>query len=290
MSGYLLFWKQLSSPRINENRRIYILTGSKTLILNILYRIIIPSVIFSVIEFVPSCIIQGRNMEVGYALYKTIGGGTYWFTSALVVAELILLLLLITRRKNIWFYTIVCAVLGLFGILIVKYELSQNGVWAWRQGLVALIFLAMGGLYWRYEKQIDHLMKWWVALPLLCVYLLLVLFYDNANPLISTLQIQPLGFVTSAIACLLLVWLCKCLPVYKPLSFIGQNSMGFYFMSGALPITVSMLAHKGIADINLMHLIFVWVICLVLAYVIVAIINRWLPWLWDLRGFRKHNS
>lgn len=27
VSGYLLFWKQLSSPRIDENRKVYILTG-----------------------------------------------------------------------------------------------------------------------------------------------------------------------------------------------------------------------------------------------------------------------
>ena len=91
VSGYLLFWKQLTSPKIDENRNIYITSGGRSLFQNIVFRIVIPSIIFCTIEFVPSCIIQGRGIDIGFALFKTIGGGTYWFTSALVVSELILL-------------------------------------------------------------------------------------------------------------------------------------------------------------------------------------------------------
>lgn len=261
--------------------------GGKTLILNILYRIIIPSIIFSIIEFVPSCIIQGRSIDVGYALFKTIGGGTYWFTSALVVAELVLLLLFCTRKRNIWFYAVICLILGVISLLLVKYSLLNNSIWMWRHGLIALIFLALGGIYWRYEKQIDYLMKWWFVIPLLSIYVLLILFCDNTNPLISTLQIQPLGFLTSTIACLLLVWFCKTLPEIKPLTFIGQNSIGFYFMSGALPITFCMIAHKVVIGSPVWMMLTVWVACLVVAYIAVTIINRWLPWLWDMRELRN---
>lgn len=216
-----------------------------------------------------------------------MGGGTYWFTSALVVAELVLLLLFCSRKRNIWFYTVICFALGVISLLLVKYNLANNSIWMWKHGLVALIFLALGGLYWRYEKQIDRLMKWWFALPLLAIYVLLILFCENTNPLISTLQIQPLGFLTSAIACLLLVWLCKMLPEMKPMTFIGQNSIGFYFMSGALPITLSMIAHKFVAGSPVWMMLVIWATCLAVAYVAMMIINRWLPWLWDLRLLRK---
>lgn len=227
-------------------------------------------------------------MEWSYALYKTIGGGTYWFTSALAVAELILLILFCTRKRNIYFYAAVSLLLGVASLVIVHLGVLQNGIWAWRQGLIALVFLAMGGLYWRYEKEIDKLMKWWFALPMLAAYVVMVITLRGYNnPLISTLSIQPLGFVTSAMACLLLVWLCKKLPEVKPLTFIGQNSIGFYFMSGALPITLSMIAHKVVADSPVWMMIAIWVACLVVGYVAVMIINRWLPWLWDLRKMKK---
>ena len=291
VSGYLLFWKQLTLPKIDEDRRSYIIRGSgKMLIVNILYRIIIPSIIFSVIEFVPSCLIQGRGIDWNYAFHKTIGGGTYWFTSALVVAELVLLLLFCTRVRNIWFYTAICFAFGVTSLILVRFNMLNKSIWMWKHGLIALIFLAMGGLYWKYEKQIDMLMKWWFAFPLLVVFAVVILFCDYTNPLISTLQIQPLGFFTSAIACILLVWLCKRLPEVKLLTFIGQNSIGFYFMSGALPITLSMIAHKFVAGTPAWMMLIIWMICLVAAYVAVMIINRWLPWLWDLRLLRNTNQ
>lgn len=287
VSGYLLFWKQLSEPKILEDKKRYVsrVGGGKILLLNVLYRIVIPSIIFSAIEFFPSCIIQGRGIDIGFALYKTIGGGTYWFTSALVVAELILLLLFWTRKRNIWFYVTLCVVLGLAGLVIVNLDILHNGIWAWRQGLIALIFLSMGGLYWKYEKKIDkQLMHWWFVAPLLVAYILMVIGLKEYNdPLISTLTIQPLGFVTSAMACLLLVWMCKKLPEIKLLSFIGQNSLGFYFLSGALPITFSIIAKKMLVSGSTFMMLAIWIACVTVAYVAVLIINRWLPWLWDLR-------
>ena len=284
VSGYLLFWKQLSEPKILEDRKSYVKMGSgKTLFFNILFRIIIPSILFSFIEFVPSCLIQGRSIGIGYMLLKTVGGGTYWFTSALVVAELILLLLLLTRKRNVWFYATICFLLGIASLAIVKWSLLKTGVWAWRQGLIALVFLAMGGLYWKYESRIDKLMRWWFVLLLLAVYVLVILCCKNTSSIVSTLKIQPLGFLTSAIACLLLVWLCKKLPEVKPLTFIGQNSLGFYFLSGALPITFSLLAHRIMAGNQAWLVPAIWMACLAVAYVAVIIINRWLPWVFDLR-------
>ncbi len=153
-----------------------------------------------------------------------------------------------------------------------------------------MIFLALGGLYWRYEKSVDKLMKWWFVLPLLAVYVLIIALFNNTNPLISMLSIQPLGFLTSIIACLLLVWVCKKLPEIRPLTFIGQNSIGFYFMSGALPIIFSLLAHKLVAGSYAWLLLTVWLSCLVVAYIAVVFINRWLPWLWDLRLLLKNTK
>lgn len=273
-----------------------------------IFRIVIPSVVFSAIEFFPSCLIQGRGIDMGYALYKTIGGGTYWFTSALVVAELILLMLFCTRKRNIWFYAVVCLVIGMTGLTIVHLDILKSGIWAWRQGLIALVFLAMGGLYWKYEDKFrvqrsefsvessskanvgkrSRMLRILSSLLLAASYVAsVVLLKDYNDPLISTLTIQPLGFVTSAMACLLLVWLCKKLPEVKPLTFIGQNSLGFYFMSGALPITFSMIAHKVLSGNSVWVMLAIWISCLVTAYLALKLINRWLPWLWDLRLWGK---
>lgn len=291
VSGYLLFWKQLSAPKILEDRKTYILTGGgKLLFLNILYRIVIPSIIFSAIEFLPSCIIQGRALSIGFLLYKTIGGRTYWFTSALVVSELVLLILFCTRKKNIWFYAICSFILSGITLWVVKNNLLENGLWAWQNGLIALVFLAMGGLYWRYETLMDRCFKWWVLLLLLTMYFVLTIgLWDISNPGLNTLTIQPLGFLTSAIVCLLLVWLLKKCHKLKIISFIGQNSLGFYFLSGALPISLSKAAHLFFTGTHLYLFLIIWIICVFVAYLTVMIINRWLPWLWDFRNLKMMN-
>lgn len=222
-------------------------------------------------------------------IFKTIGGQTYWFTSALVVAELLILLMLFTRNKSIWFYATISIAVGACGIWMAQnyITLFPKNWWAYRQGLIAVMFLAFGGLYWRYEKPLEKVLERWVCLLLLGVMIAIILLRDHADPLISTLTIQPLGVVTSLIACVLLVQLCKLLPEVKPLTFIGQNSIGFYFMSGALPITFGLIAHKVVGGSYAWLMLLVWLACLVVAYLAVMIINHWLPWLWDLRKIKK---
>lgn len=78
--------------------------GGKNLIVNILYRIVIPSVLFSAIEYVPAVALRGDGFSLPEMVYKTVGGGTYWFTSALVVAQLLYFFMLLTRKRNVWFY------------------------------------------------------------------------------------------------------------------------------------------------------------------------------------------
>jgi len=287
VSGYLLFWKQLSAPKILEDASKYLLGGGKLLFLNVIYRVVIPSILFSMIEFFPSCIIQERSINVSFALYKTIGGGTYWFTSAFAVSELILLVLFLTRKRNIWFYSTACLVFGAVGLLIIHQKVLENNIWAWRQGLLALFFLAIGGIYWLYEKKIDTNMKWWAVVLLLLVYIFIIVFFEDTNPLISTLQIQPMGILTSCISCLLLVWFCKRLLEIKILTFIGKNSIGFYFMSGALPISLSLIAHKMTDGVHVWMMLTVWIVSLLFSYIAVMLINRWLPWLWDLRKIKN---
>lgn len=291
VSGYLLFWKQLSSPRILESGSQYLAGGGKTLFFNIVFRIVIPSIIFSIIEFIPASFILGRSIDFSSFFIKTIGGQTYWFTSALVIAELILLVLLLTRRKSIWFYAVIAIPLGALGIYMAQNDITifSKNWWAYRQGIIAIMFLAFGGLYWRYERIVRKVLKWWVALILCVAYYAIIVFCKHTDPLISTLSIEPWGVVTSLIACVLLVELCRILPVSKVLTFIGQNSIGFYFMSGALPIIFALVMHKLMPESTVWGLLIVFAVCLMVAYLVMKFLTRWMPWLFDLRVMNVRN-
>lgn len=263
--------------------------GGKNLILNILYRIVIPSVLFSAIEYVPAVVFRGGHLSVTEMLYKTIGGGTYWFTSALVVAQLLCLLLLLSRKRNVWFYWAIGIVVSLVGTYLITNDMWIGGRnwWAYKQGIISMFFLGLGGIYWRYELQINKVLSWYVMIPLLVVYTFVVGWhYDITGCVISTLHLNALGIAMSVLICVLLPRMLRDLKSVDAITYIGKHSICFYFMSGALPIVMGMII-KRFMNVNAFGYMIDLVACIALAYLGTYIINRWLPWLLDLRVMFK---
>ena len=71
ISGYLLFRKQLNKPAIEAGSAQYIIGDGKKLIFSILYRLYIPMIIFSSIEFLPKIMITHRAFEFNALLIET---------------------------------------------------------------------------------------------------------------------------------------------------------------------------------------------------------------------------
>ena len=288
VSGYLLLWKQLSSPKIDETRGVFLwpIGGGNSLINNILYKIVMPSVLFSAIEFFPKKFLKGGGFGVGSLLHETIGGGTYWFTSALVVAELVMFLLLLTRYRSVWFYLVASIVLSVVGVFAIKAGSSFiPNIWFWKQGLIALLYVAAGGVYWKYEAAIDKLMKrWWALLVAGAIYIYVVLFhYDSLALTTSMGTLNLAGGIIAIVGSVLLITVCKHLPSGRVLGIIGKNSLGFYFLSGALPMVCSIVAKRLPIAPNIAVLLLVWLVTIALVYGIVTLLNRFVPWVWDLR-------
>lgn len=292
VSGYLLLWKQLSSPKIDETRRTFMkpMGGGNLLINNVLFRIVIPSVIFSLIEFFPKKLLKGGSIGISSILYETVGGGTYWFTSALVVAEVIIVLLLLTRFQKVWFYFLSSVGFSIIGVMAVKAGSSVlPNIWFWKQGMIALLYVAAGGIYWKYERSIDMSMtRWWVLTITAVLYLYIVLFhYDSLALTTSMGTLNPAGGVVAILGSILVITVCKVLPSGRVISFIGKNSLGFYFLCGALPMICSMVCKRLPVEPNIAVLVLIWLTTLSIAYGVVAFLNRFLPWAWDLRRWKK---
>lgn len=293
VSGYLFFRKQLSEELIGQDIGEYLNGGGKALVLSIVCRLAFPTLLFSIIEFFPSYILRGYEFELSTFFYKTIGGCTYWFTAALVVAELLLFLLLLTRRKNVWFYFICSIVLFGLGQCLVKNGISlfssyPSLPWHYKHGLLAILFLAFGGLYWRYEIAINKLMNKYVLAVMLVSYVVVLFIAPNYfRVLISMLDVNIPGIVLSLLAIIILIELCKLLPTSKLLNYIGKNTIGLYFMSGALLVVLSMLMHCVMSFTNYGGLALVFLGSLGIGIVAVSLMDRFAPWLFDFRKFWK---
>lgn len=263
---------------------------------NIFYRLIIPTILFSIIEFFPSHLLRGLTFDTGVFLYKTFGGGTYWFTAALVVAEILIFVMLLSRKKSIWFYLGVGVILYLIGHFLVSEEYSLFDAypafpWMYKHGLYAIVFLVIGGVYWYIEEKINKYMTKTLLIILIGVYVISLLAFPSFfHVLVSKLDINVPGILLSVLATVILIELCKLLPSMRLLNYIGQNTIGFYFMSGALPIVLSIFVHKFIQGCDILGCMVVFIGSMFLACTAVLVINRWLPWMLDLRKLRSKNK
>lgn len=295
VSGYLLFRKQLSEPLIDQTAGEYLVGGGKSLCSNILWRLVLPTILFSVIEFFPSHVLRGHGFDISTFLCKTIGGCTYWFTAALVVAELLIVGMLLTRTRNVWFYFATCCVFFMLGQIMVANEWTifkqdPSLPWQYQNGLYALLFLAFGGLYWRYEDAINKWMNRYTLLGMIVVYVVCLVFQPAYfRVLVSTLDLNAPGILISLLSTMILIELCKKLPTISLLNYIGQNTICFYFMSGALPIIVGMVVSKAIG-LSVFGYIMVFIVSLTFALIGTYIINRWFPWLLDMRVVFKKSK
>lgn len=285
VSGYLLFRKQLSAPVIDEPLGTYLSaggTGRKTLA-NIVFRLWLPAMIFSFISFLPKRVFKGGNSQFSDFIYETIGGGTYWFVSALLLCQLVILALLLTRRRSVWFYAVVLGIMAVAGIVAMPCYGDVPDYYSFRLAPLCMSFIALGAFYWRYEPLADRLRTWHVAVMAVAYATFFTLLSDEAHALISMGSLNLLGYVGSALGCVLMVALCKQLPRLRFLTFIGTNSIVFYLLSGAVPVVMNVLFKRVFPVPGLVDLIVYIVVSIALAAAITYIIVRWLPFLTDLR-------
>ena len=272
----------------------FLILGKKILPSNILFRIMIPAVIFSILEFFPKVLLRGGELSAVSFLTETLGGGTYWFLSALAVAQLIIWALQKTGIKSIWFYAVCSVLLALAGIMINRSGFAVLGYdesfpWKYKQGMVCTVFMAAGALYGKYIG--NRSLPTWVFVLLSCAYVLgCVLSPDRlGDSSVLYCSVQLSGFFWSIAGILCVVELCRRLPEWEPIRFVGRNTILFYMMSGALPTVLTMLFSRYFT-LNALSLLLIFVLSFAIAMILTMIIVRYLPFLKDLRTMSRNNK
>ena len=286
VSGYLLFRKQLSQPIIDEPLGKYIANGGegRKMLANIIFRLWLPAFIFSIICFLPNMLLKGETSLMGSFMYKTVGGGTYWFVGALLVCQLFILSLLLTRKRSVWFYAVVLGLVAVTGTAALPYYDFIPNYYAFQLAPLCMSFLALGALYWHYEQRLTFHRSALMLLGMTVVYVAyFIILRHDALTVISMGLFNFPGFVGSALGCLLMVAVCKRLPRIGFLTFIGQNSIVFYLLSGAVPVVVNMAFKRIIPMPGIVDLLVYIAVCIALAAAITFVIVRYLPFLTDIR-------
>jgi len=275
VSGFLLFRKFL--PNSTEDFSL--------LLKNILNKLILPSLIFAIITFFPKMLFSSEPIVFMSFFDKTIGGMTYWFVSALVVAELIFWILFKSRSKNVWFYYLIASSITCLTIIALEQNwLLVKNYWMFKQGLLSVYFLGLGGLYWKYETFICKIYNIKVILLFIIIYLGFV-YAPNLCIMttISMCKVNYIGLVIATFSCLLLISITKYLSSNRFMQFIGDNSIGFYFFCGIFPIFYSTIFNHFFVN-NAWLVLLVFAFSVFSAAISVYFIHKYCPCLFDF-GF-----
>lgn len=289
LSGFLLFNKQLYTDLINLDAKEWWLQkgGGRTILRNGFWRIIVPTIIFCTLIYFPKAFLRGDVISLKDYCIDSILGKSSWFTWALFWAEVLMVFALLSRIKNVWLYFV-------FGVLmaVIAYLIKLKGIvflndeampWNYRQGLLACVFLAYGGLYKQYENQFNKLFMSKIGvfiLLFLFVFYLLALYFKT--PLDSNLTLK--NYLLSFLSILILASLCKLFKGNSVTQYIGRHSIGFFFVCGGLPNVFAILLDRLLPFSTGAFLpMIVAIISFVIAFFLVYVLNEYLPFLFDLR-------
>ncbi len=280
ISGYLFFRSYMKKDRYLK--KDYIVS-----IKNVLFRLVIPTILFSIILYLPKHYASANG--VNFIIY-TFGGTAFWFTSALSVAQITFSTMFLSNIKNVWTYTflstILLVLLNMYGDIRSK-EANEYFPWFWQTGLMYMFIMSLGGLYYKYESITFKIInKPYVISTLLITYACILLgsLYTPIYFWGLSGKNNFLGIVGTIIAILLLIYATNKIKKNKIIEFIGKNSIIFYFLSGISPIVVSTITCYLTEKKTYAIYVLVTIISLLVSSFVSYIISRYLPFIIDLRN------
>lgn len=296
VSGYLLFRKQLSSEIIKLDSSSWMYSLGGQYLNNIIFKLVIPTFLFTIITFIPKLLLRGGDLVMIDGIEAALLGETYWFTCALAVSEILLFFLFFARAKSIWIYMLY----GIFALIIsliliyygVRFFDNDSAPWYYKSGMAATLFLALGGLFWRYESAIDRLfhkkLGQVILLLLIVIYILFSIKLSNKIDYgIADGNINILGIFMMIISTCILIYLCKMIPGNKLVTYVGRHSIGFYFFSGAIPNVIAIVMFRIGFSPSPAIVLLCSVISIIIVLPISYFLNRWMPYIFDLRLVKK---
>ncbi len=297
VSGYLFFQKHLTP----DGTLSFSMGKYRQTIRHILFRLILPTLLFSTLIYIPKMMFHHHALSVRQYLYDVWGGVSYWFTSALTVAQLLLATLLLSLRLRMSLCLRVCLPIAIAGIGLGHIDQSPFP-WNYQKGMEATLLMCAGGMYRRHESRANRILSCPITLgAAVLIYLSGVWLSHPAGPQVElpptawhlwTLIVNVCGIIS-------VTALSHVIPRNGWTEYIGKDSIIFYFFSGVMPAFFGTVAHGIFHHEHYSVTLAVTVVSLLTASAVNFTIRHYFPYLADLRkmprgtqrnGPEKNNS
>lgn len=283
VSGYLLYKKQEQIYQRVQSVRDWFNEYGVSYLKNIVFTLMIPSVLFTSILFFPKIFLRRQEFNICIFLEQTIGGGSLWFVAALAVAQFLIFVLLFFRKLSLLLW-------GLFGVacLLIAVLLHragyENAPWYYQSGMCAVFLIWFGALIFKIEK---NYFFWFKPLWIIMFVVYTVLVYNlHSLAIVGNVVLNVQGIVLCFMSSLILIAFCGWLKPNKYVDKIGRSTIGLYFLSGAIPEIVFVIV-KRFTELNNYIFFFMVIVSFLVSVVLNEIILKYAGFLLDLRKIWK---
>lgn len=259
--------------------------------ISVLRTIVLPYFIFTSLLYIPKNIVYGNGIDIAEMAREIVTGQASWFVATLALSELIFsFVLYVSKRKTP--YIAATAVIG-FALSVFMSENHAVYFWQADNAFQALLFLAAGYLFHKYEERIDCCFRkqYLVVLFLIIVGIKYIVMTYGISLIIWKIDIScyPLFIADITVCTLMAVQLFKRLPGCRLLEWTGSHSLVYYFFCGGVPlVTGKILRHFNfVYNGNYLNVIIALIMVYVITSAIVWTIYRFLPFTVGIWGGNK---
>lgn len=247
-------------------------------------KLIWPTLLFPTLIWLPKNLVHGNNISILNYIYDVFGGTASWFVSALVVAQIISLICIFFFR-NI-FAVLATSIITLFTAFFLAEIDPTPFPWYYKSGMVAVFFMALGGLFNRYYDKLKNFIskRNLIISGILFFGIMLVNYYYigvTQHIMIVKYDNIPLGLFNNLLGIFFMIQASHYIPKIKWMQYIGKNTLVFYFMAGGIPLIMGAIAKHFIPFHGYITTFVITALCVAIVFPITYIINKFFPWMLD---------
>ena len=240
--------------------------------------------------------ITGGSFGMARFAEIVIGGDAAWFTIALAGAELIVALILLLRIRRKWVYLLIAGFLWGASEFMRSKGVAVRGIeyfpWYYKSAMEAVLFMVLGGLYSQVEYRTGKRNST-VAVPLIIsvAYILFALLhFAQPRTALDHQGLNVYGLALSLLGIAAMIGTTKNFGSVGIVNWIGRHTIGLYFFSAIILKGVCPAVKHYIAEQNYWLTIACALISFAIGIGVVYVLNRWFPFIFDLRLLKRKNS
>lgn len=249
---------------------------------SIVRSLLIPYLIFTSVMALPKALIHQQDLNFIQIIGNILSGNASWFIATLIVAELLFIgTIYISKTRSVPILTISC-ILFILSVFLSKTDIYN--FWHFKNGLMTVLYLCIGYLYHKYEKNIQN---YKIAIFVISfIFIIIIKGYIFSNQILLGLDNFNITsyivfMIDTVVFAICLFSITPFFPHIPFIEWIGRHCIVFYFLCGGIPMLTSMVINKAGFTYhgNYMYVLLVYILVVLITTIVTLLIYKYIPFI-----------